>query len=576
VAEVMESLRPEGEETGQRLALMVMGMHRSGTSALSGIAARLGCSLPTTEMPATASNEKGFYESRRIYELNNALMQSAGIDWRDWMPFPANWEHSKQAEQFQDQAREVLRGEFGSSPFFVMKDPRICRVYPFWKKVLEAEGCAPALLYTHRNPLEVAASLENLKKTSAETGLIIWLRYVLDAEIATRGERRCFTSFQRIIEDWPREIAKAEQELGFVFRGYSQASQQEVDSFLSRDLRHFEKQNDLAGNQSVPAWICDTYAVQERWAAEGEDTADYEILDRVKGDFDRTGPTFAPFISNETRDLKAEVSDQGQQAVAAAETREKEAVMRAEKLKRELTQVTETRNDLSKQLEQENGTIQEMERAMEAANTKLQTLAVLDREKVLDTSRGLEQSESEKRRLLGDLGATQSALKQRKWELEETRTEVAAVKAQIAILEAECKRLKEEPSAEQIARIATLEEKLHQREARCGQVEKELVQRGAEKAALLGQLQTRYQELSQLATLLCSQQAEGEKQTENLRASLQSAQDEQSAMVQKIRDLEEKVLSERAYHEHVVHVMRTSRSWKVTAPLRRVIDKLRG
>ncbi|AZV80648.1 hypothetical protein EBB79_22080 (plasmid) [Parasedimentitalea marina] len=195
-------------------------------------------------------------------------------------------------------------------------------------------------------------------------------------------------------------------------------------------------------------------------------------------------------------------------------------------------QVTESRNALSKQLEQEHGAIQEMERAMEAANTKLQTLAVLDREKVLDTSRGLEQSESEKRQLLGDLGTAQSALKQRKWELEETRTEIAAAKAQIAVLETECKRLKEEPSAEQIARIATLEEKLHQREARCDQMEKELVQREAEKAALLGQLQTRYQELSQLATLLCSEQAEAEKQTENLRAALQSAQDEQSATAQ--------------------------------------------
>ncbi|WP_164860865.1 hypothetical protein [Parasedimentitalea marina] len=82
--------------------------------------------------------------------------------------------------------------------------------------------------------------------------------------------------------------------------------------------------------------------------------------------------------------------------------------------------------------------------------------------------------------------------------------------------------------------------------------------------------------MSQLATLLCSEQAEAEKQTENLRAALQSAQDEQSATAQKLRDLEEQALAERAYHEHVVHVMRTSRSWKVTAPLRRVIDKLRG
>jgi len=49
-----------------RNAVVVLGMHRSGTSALAGVLARLGCDLPQTLMPTNDFNAKGYYESLRL------------------------------------------------------------------------------------------------------------------------------------------------------------------------------------------------------------------------------------------------------------------------------------------------------------------------------------------------------------------------------------------------------------------------------------------------------------------------------------------------------------------------------
>ena len=56
-----------------RSAIVILGMHRSGTSALAGVLNMLGCDLPETLMPANAYNEKGYFESNAIRLLNDRV-----------------------------------------------------------------------------------------------------------------------------------------------------------------------------------------------------------------------------------------------------------------------------------------------------------------------------------------------------------------------------------------------------------------------------------------------------------------------------------------------------------------------
>jgi len=132
-----------------RTALIVLGMHRSGTSALAGVLAKMGADLPQDLMPANEFNPDGYFESLLAYKLNDALLGSAGSSWDDWHAVNADWYGSPRKQEYILRAQEMLAQEFGASSFFVLKDPRICRLVPFWNEVMEEGGITPRLHASH-------------------------------------------------------------------------------------------------------------------------------------------------------------------------------------------------------------------------------------------------------------------------------------------------------------------------------------------------------------------------------------------------------------------------------------------
>ena len=68
----------------RRTGILVAGMHRSGTSALTRVLGSLGCSLPNTLMEANEYNAAGYWESTEVVALNDAVLESAGSAWDDW------------------------------------------------------------------------------------------------------------------------------------------------------------------------------------------------------------------------------------------------------------------------------------------------------------------------------------------------------------------------------------------------------------------------------------------------------------------------------------------------------------
>ena len=86
----------------RRTAVLVLGMHRSGTSALAGTIGLLGCDLPTDLMPPTDANPKGYFEAYGAYFLNDAILESAGSAWHDWQEFNPRWMSSPKADDYKD------------------------------------------------------------------------------------------------------------------------------------------------------------------------------------------------------------------------------------------------------------------------------------------------------------------------------------------------------------------------------------------------------------------------------------------------------------------------------------------
>ena len=165
-----------------RICLLVVGMHRSGTSAVTGMLSRLGADLPKTLMPVTAENPRGYGESIALMDFHDRLLTSAGSNWYDFEPFNNEWSDSPVVESFAAELRDLVRTEFGELRLFVVKDPRISRFLPFWLRQLEVLNVMPRIVICLRNPLEVAASLNRRDDLSFTISLLLWLRHTLDAE----------------------------------------------------------------------------------------------------------------------------------------------------------------------------------------------------------------------------------------------------------------------------------------------------------------------------------------------------------------------------------------------------------
>src|SRR5262245_11007788 len=192
-----------------KTALVVAGMHRSGTSAITRVLSLLGCDLPKTLMGGAASNEAGHWESQTLADFNDALLESAGSSWHDWLLFNPGWYRSPKAEEFKERAGALLAQEFGASRLFVLKDPRICRILPFWLDVFDAAGVKPAIIMPMRNPLEVATSLERRDGFDPGLGHLLWLRHVLEAEAASRGTARFYCDYDALMTRWPLLLSRA-------------------------------------------------------------------------------------------------------------------------------------------------------------------------------------------------------------------------------------------------------------------------------------------------------------------------------------------------------------------------------
>jgi len=182
--------RSKREEARRPLALVVLGMHRSGTSALAGCLARLGAVRPRTEIAPTVNNPKGYYESEPVMAFNDRLLALMGSAWHDCRGPDVGLISAGVRRDLAREARALLADEFGAAKMIVLKDPRLCRLMPLWGDFLDRAGYEARYVLPVRRPLHSALSLRTRNGFSLESGRLLWLGHVFEAERRTRGLRR--------------------------------------------------------------------------------------------------------------------------------------------------------------------------------------------------------------------------------------------------------------------------------------------------------------------------------------------------------------------------------------------------
>lgn len=277
---------------------MILGMHRSGTSALTRVLAAMGCSLPTTLIGENESNPLGHWESDVVRIVNDRLLDAAGTSWQHWAPVEASFFQSAAAGGLLSTASRALETEFEESPLFVLKDPRLSLLMPFWFEVLDELKISPSIVCAVRYPGEVARSLAHRDLIEESVGQLIWLRHMLEAEATTRGRERVYVCYDQLLNEWPEVIDRIGSTFGISWPRTIESRRVEVGSFLSNMHRHhtFEK-GQIERDRAASGWTREVYSILKAWSQQGENAADYARLDVVKAAFDAASAAFAPAVT---------------------------------------------------------------------------------------------------------------------------------------------------------------------------------------------------------------------------------------------------------------------------------------
>ena len=288
-----------------KTAVLVAGMHRSGTSALARVLNFMGCTLPGTLLEPNFANEAGYWESEPVKRLNDDVLASAGSAWDDWQAFDPAWYASPVAGEFRERALEMLEGEYGRDRLFVLKDPRMCRVLPFWIEAARSFGADPLVVVPVRNPLDVAASLEARDGIDPSVGYLMWLRNVLDAEAASREVRRGWVRYERLLSDPLPAVDRLGAELGVSWpRRASIDAELETREFLSPGLRHHRSEDaDLPAGPMLSRWAAASFEILDRWARGRVRKADTPALNRIRSALDEAAPVFGRVVSMGRKNL---------------------------------------------------------------------------------------------------------------------------------------------------------------------------------------------------------------------------------------------------------------------------------
>lgn len=217
--------------------MLVIGMHRSGTSAVGLLAEALGLrSVMGSPLPANAGNPRGFAEHAEVTALDDDLMRLLGSRW-DSPPtltprqLDAFWAAVPGIEV--ETWRERIQLPWSADQGWFVKDPRMCFLVGAWDRI--ALRRLPVVLCV-RDPREAALSLSLRDGISPTAGLVIWLAHVRAAAAAASDRPALVVDYGRLLAD-PVATAGALSDFATACTGVATKAPAEAAASIEPQLR---------------------------------------------------------------------------------------------------------------------------------------------------------------------------------------------------------------------------------------------------------------------------------------------------------------------------------------------------
>ncbi len=279
------------ENKFKRNAILVLGMHRSGTSAATRVLSLMGYELPKSLMGTNESNEVGHWESDSIVVLSDALLKELGASWDSWQYITIDEFSIERKKDILDDISRHLRLEFPGKKDFILKDPRISRLAGLYLEAFEDSEVNAHVVMSIRNPLSVADSLlkrDNMPKGDAS---LLWLRYVLDAEYSSRGQNRAFFSYEGLLAESSKTLKQISKSLSIKFPLTIEAVAPQINEFLDEDMQHHVRTaEEVVFDPIMRGWVDRAYSLLMGLCAKPNDAKTLDELDVIRDELDHVGP----------------------------------------------------------------------------------------------------------------------------------------------------------------------------------------------------------------------------------------------------------------------------------------------
>jgi hypothetical protein len=198
------------EKAWESRPIVVLGMHRSGTSVVTQLIHAMGAyaGQPDELMPADMFNPTGFWEHGAAVEIDTEILDALGADWSDIRAVEISRLSEEQRAGFIARARRLVQSLQGRGAF-VLKDPRMSLLFPLWQEALTNPVC----VIVWREPMAVARSLTTRDRLPLLISLAVWDHYNRRVLRDTEGLPRVLVSYEELLAEPDRVVRKLHAEL---------------------------------------------------------------------------------------------------------------------------------------------------------------------------------------------------------------------------------------------------------------------------------------------------------------------------------------------------------------------------
>ena len=214
--------------------VVVIGMHRSGTSAISGLLSELGVFMGSSLFaPQEGVNEKGFFENSLLVNMNDRLLDESLFSWDHPLALTLAKDQQSHLSAYQDEAKLIIEKDYRGKALWGMKDPRTSLLLPFWRKTFKGLNVSANFILMLRHPMEVFGSLKKRDGFSLQKAMHLWLNYTLSSYFGSLDEPLVILKYEDLLNN-PETCAKK------IFETFSLG---ELDSVASQGFIDKKLQN---------------------------------------------------------------------------------------------------------------------------------------------------------------------------------------------------------------------------------------------------------------------------------------------------------------------------------------------